>query len=51
MGHRVVKGVRKRQLSSQDLAFAYFLLAKQAVRDRRAREAADKAKRRGKDAQ
>jgi hypothetical protein len=41
----VVKGVRKRQISTDDLAYAYYLMGKQAVRERRAREAREKAER------
>jgi hypothetical protein len=39
-----VKGVRRRQISTDDLAYAYFLMGKQLVRERREREAKAKAK-------
>jgi hypothetical protein len=41
----VVKGVRKREISADDLAFAYILMGKQIVREKREKEAAEKAKR------
>jgi hypothetical protein len=40
----VVKGVRRRELSTDDIAFAYFLLGKQLVREKREKAAAEKAK-------
>jgi len=46
----VVKGVRKREISTDDLAYAYYLMGKQAVRERREREAKEKANRRREDA-
>ncbi len=41
----VVKGVRKREISTDDLAYAYYLMGKQLVREKREKEAAEKAKR------
>jgi hypothetical protein len=41
-----VKGVRKRELSTEDLAYIYYLLGKSVVRERREREARARAKRR-----
>jgi hypothetical protein len=44
----VVKGVRKREMSTDDLAFAYYLMGKELVRKKREKDAAEKAKRGGK---
>jgi hypothetical protein len=41
----VVKGVRKREISADDLAYALYLMGKQLVREKREKEAAEKAKR------
>ena len=41
-----VKGVRKRELSTEDLAYIYYLMGKSALRERRERAARAKAKRR-----
>lgn len=46
MAHRIeIKTVRKRTINSSDLAYAYFLMGKQLVRERREREAKEKSKR------
>jgi hypothetical protein len=42
-----VKGVRRREISSEDLAYIYFLMGKAALRAKRDRAAQEKAKRRG----
>jgi hypothetical protein len=41
-----VRGVRKREISTEELALVYWLHAKRTVRERREREAQEKAKRR-----
>lgn len=41
-----VKGVKKRELSADDLSYIYYLLGKQALREKREREAKEKAERR-----
>lgn len=41
-----VKGVKKREVSTDDLAYIYYLMGKAALRERREREAQAKAKRR-----
>ena len=47
MARRIqIKTVRKRQINADDLAYAYFLMGKQLVRERREREAKTKAKER-----
>ncbi len=38
----VVKGVRKRAVSTDDLAYAYFLMGKELVQEKRERKAAEK---------
>jgi len=43
----VVRGVRKREISTDDLAFAYYLMGKELVREKREKDAAEKAKRVG----
>jgi hypothetical protein len=41
-----VKGIRKSEISAEDLALCYWLLAKSQLREKREREAAEKKKRR-----
>jgi hypothetical protein len=41
-----IKGVRKSEISAEDLALAYWLIAKRQLREKREREAKEKAKRR-----
>ncbi len=41
-----VKGVRKREIDSEQLALIYWLQAKRVLRERREREAQEKKKRR-----
>ena len=41
----VVKGVRKREINTDDLAFAYYCMGKEIVRQKRQRETAEKAQR------
>jgi len=43
-----VKGVKKREISTDELAYLYFLMGKAALRKRRAQAADEKAKRREK---
>ena len=43
-----VKGVRRREISSEDLAYIYFLMGKAALRAKRERDAEEKAKQREK---
>jgi hypothetical protein len=45
----VVKGVKKETISSEDLAMIYWLQAKRVLREKREREAQEKAKRRERD--
>lgn len=42
-----VKGIRKSEISAEDLALCYWLLAKSQLREKRARQAAEKKTRRG----
>jgi hypothetical protein len=42
-----IKGVRKKQIDADTLAFVYFQLAKARVEEKRRREAAERAKRQG----
>jgi hypothetical protein len=42
-----VRGVKRREISTEDLSYIYFLMGKSALRAKRERAAADKAKRRG----
>jgi hypothetical protein len=45
MARRIqIKTVRKRTINTNDLAYAYFLMGKQLVRERREREAREKSK-------
>jgi hypothetical protein len=47
MARRIkVKGIKKEVISSQDLAMIYWLQAKRVLREKREREAQEKAKRR-----
>jgi len=48
MSHRRVKvrGVRRTQIDSDKLALAYWLMAKRAVEEKRAKEVDEKARRR-----
>jgi hypothetical protein len=47
MARRIrVKGVRKTEIDAEQLALVYWLQAKRVLRERRAREAAEKKKRR-----
>lgn len=47
MARRIkVKGVRKSEISPEDLALAYWLIAKRELKIKREREAKEKAKRR-----
>jgi hypothetical protein len=41
-----VKGVRRDEIDTEQLALIYWLLAKRSLREKRAREAQEKAKRR-----
>jgi hypothetical protein len=41
-----VKGVRREEIDTEQLALVYWLQAKRALRERREREAKEKAKRR-----
>ena len=41
-----VKGIRKSEIDSEQLALVYWLQAKRVLRERREREAQEKAKRR-----
>jgi hypothetical protein len=48
MARRIkVKGVRRSEIDSEQLALIYWMMAKRVVRERREREAQEKAKRRG----
>jgi hypothetical protein len=48
MARRIkVKGVRRSEIDSEQLALIYWLQAKRVLRERREREAREKAKRRG----
>lgn len=48
MARRIrVKGVRRSEIDSEQLALIYWLQAKRVLRERREREAQEKAKRRG----
>ena len=40
-----IKGVKRRELSTEDISYLYYLRAKQVLRDRRQAEARRKAKR------
>jgi hypothetical protein len=42
-----VKGIRKDEVDTEQLALIYWLQAKRVLRERREREAQEKAKRRG----
>jgi hypothetical protein len=47
MARRIkVKGVRKSEIDTEQLALIYWLQAKRVLREKREREAAEKAKRR-----
>jgi hypothetical protein len=47
MARRIkVKGVRKREIDTEQLALVYWLQAKRILREKREREAKEKAKRR-----
>ena len=47
MARRIrVKGIRKREIDTEQLALVYWLQAKRILRERREREAQEKAKRR-----
>jgi hypothetical protein len=47
MARRIrVKGIRKREIDTEQLALVYWLQAKRVLRERREREAQEKAKRR-----
>jgi hypothetical protein len=48
MARRIkVKGVRKSEIDTEQLALIYWLQAKRVLRERREREAEEKAKRQG----
>jgi hypothetical protein len=42
-----VKGIRKSEIDTEQLALVYWLMAKRQLREKRGREAAERAKRRG----
>jgi hypothetical protein len=42
-----IKGIRRKQIDTDKLALAYWLMAKRAVEEKRRREAEDRKKRRG----
>jgi hypothetical protein len=42
-----VKGIKRDEIDTEQLALIYWLQAKRVLRERREREAAEKAKRRG----
>lgn len=44
-----VKGVRKQEIDTEQLALVYWLQAKRVLRERREREAKARAKRRGRE--
>ena len=45
-GRIKVRGIRRAEIDADKLALAYWLMAKRAVEDKRAREAAERANRR-----
>jgi hypothetical protein len=52
MARRIqIKGVRRREIDTDLLAYVYFQQGKRLVQERRAREAKEKAKRREREAQ
>ncbi|HEY7831904.1 MAG TPA: hypothetical protein VIC06_15190 [Solirubrobacteraceae bacterium] len=42
-----IKGVKRREISTEDLSYYYFLRGKEVLRQRRERAAAEKKKRQG----